>query len=225
MDKASTPGAVTLLAACDAQGVFASGDGGKSWQARNQGLPHGEVRGLVAHPQKAGVYWCLLAATKELPPGLFRTDDAGQHWTPVNADLPVADVKAITVAASAPERLYMAARQGKRGETAFPGGVWRSDDAGATWRQVLADRFVQSVTVDPRDANVVHAGMTDHPYHDECLGSGVACSRDGGATWVSLNAPRLTCRHATVVALDPQRPDRVYVGTGGNGVFVGDVAP
>ncbi len=91
---------------------------------------------------------------------------------------------------------------------------------GATWTRVLVDRCIQSLAVDPRNADLVYAGGTDHPYHDEPLGRGLMRSRDGGRTWESLNAPELTRAKIASITVDPRQPSRLYVCTSGNGMFV-----
>jgi hypothetical protein len=78
--------------------------------------------------------------------------------------------------------------------------------------------------VDPRNADLVYAGLTDHPYHDESAGDGVVMSRDGGNTWKSINDTGLSCKQVNLIVIDPHNPDRLYLGTGGNSVFVGDVS-
>jgi photosystem II stability/assembly factor-like uncharacterized protein len=125
------------------------------------------------------------------------------------------------MAPSDPGRLYVAARERRwTDRKTYPGGLFASRDGGDTWEQVLDDPFIEGVAVDPRDASVVYAGGTDHPYHDNALGRGVLRSRDGGRTWESLNTPALTCRKISCLTVDPHRPTRLYAGTGGNGAFV-----
>ncbi len=238
LDPTSPRGTRRLLATADGQGVFGSEDGGKSWQARNAGLPHGQVVDLVQDPRTPSTYWCLLRSHRGTPGAVFRSTNDGKQWQQVSEGLVVGDVKALvaaqrprsgdSVAAAPPRRLYLAARQGWFGaegnKRLAEGGLWRSDDGGSTWRKILDDDFVQYLAVDPRDADVVYAGLTDHPYHDKCTGEGIVMTRDGGATWVSINGKGLTCKQVVRIVVDPHRPDRLYIGTSGNGAFVGTVA-
>ena len=222
LDPASPAEARRLMTTADEHGIYASEDGGRTWQARNEGLPAGNVRDLVAHPKEPGHYWCAVADEKRAEASLFVTADSGRVWKRVGAALPTVDVRHLAVAPTDPDRLYLAARQRYLSRRNWPGGIFRSKDGGATWRHVLDDRFAQAVTVDPRNADVVYAGLTDHPYHDRSTGGGVMGSRDGGKTWSSLNGPGLTCTQVVRIVLDPQQPNRVYLCTSGNGAFVAE---
>ncbi|NQT51622.1 hypothetical protein HQ576_06215, partial [bacterium] len=216
----------TLFTTADGQGVFASRDGGNSWQPRKTGLPHGHVVDLVLHPRTAGSLWCLLRSHGDEPGGVYHTRSGGAAWQRISRGLVVSDVKALAIAPSDPRRLYLAARQGWFGKGAnkqlAEGGVFRSDDGGRTWRRILEDDFAQGLAVDPRNADVVYAGLTDHPYHDESTGDGIVVTRDGGTTWSSLNGT-LTCKQVGRITIDPHQPNRLYIGTHGNGAFVGTV--
>ena len=153
---------------------------------------------------------------------VYRSDDAGRSWQQVSRDLVVADVRRLVLAPSDPQRLYLAARDCYMNGRTYTGGVFRSDDSGSSWRQILADDFVQGLAVDPLDANLVYAGLTDNPYHDESTGDGIRMTRDGGKTWTAPGQP--TCRQVNVITVNPHDPDQLYLGTGGNGVFAGRIS-
>jgi len=208
-----------LVAAADKQGVYFSEDGGRVWQSRNSGLPHRDVRGLVVHPVHSGRWWCALNDDGTNPGAVFRTVDAGRSWQRISGGLAVADVQRLLAAPSDPSRFYLASRDSYIGGRSYQGGVYRSDDSGITWRHILTDDFVMGLAVDPRSADVVYAGLTDHPYHDESTGSGICVTYDGGATWSAPDQP--TSLHLSSITVDPHDPEQLYLGTGGNGVFVG----
>lgn len=208
-----------LLTTASGHGVYASEDGGRTWEARNEGIASpGNVRDLVGHPKDGRVFWC---ARSGAPAAIYRSDDGARTWRRIDRNLRAGTVYRLSVAPSDPQRLYISARRlYVKGRGTFPGGVYRSDDGGITWQHVLNDRFAEGLAVDPRDADVVYAGLTDHPYHDESTGRGVFVSRDGGKSWTSFNGSGLTCKQVVSITIDPHAPDRLYLGTGGNGVFV-----
>lgn len=219
VDETSPAASRRLFVTAKGHGVFVSNDGGKQWEKSGEGLPHGNIVGLIRHPTSPGTFWCLLGMKDKELGALYRSDDACRSWRRVSKDLVVADPKALVVSSGTAPRLYISARDRKVGEEVVHGGVFRSDDGGVTWKKILEDDFVQSLAVDPRDPDVVYAGLTDHPYHDKSTGDGILMSRDGGRHWVSLNTDRFTCKQPSCIALAPDDPDRIYVGTGGNAVF------
>ena len=76
------------------------------------------------------------------------------------------------------------------------------------------------VAFGPQDRNTIYFGTTDRPYRDGNQAWGLLVSRDGGKTWQAEN-DRLTSGHISCVRVDPADPKRLYVGTGGNGGFIG----
>lgn len=101
--------------------------------------------------------------------GLFVADEGTLRWRRV-ATLP-ADVTASSVATTPDGAVYV-------GSTL---GVWRSDDAGATWRQTgLTDGFARQLESDEK--GTLYAGL-------QGIGGGVVRSDDGGASWRMVIGP------------------------------------
>ena len=139
--------------------------------------------------------------------GVYKSSDRGTTWTAANAGIPRnLAVGALAIAPGDPRILYAAA----------VGRVFRSTDAGGSWRKVddFLDRFrqpvyVSSLAVDPRSSNVVYAGMSTR---------GVYKTTDGGATWAPAGTG-LTASNVQALVIDPTNPDVVYAGSLGAGVF------
>ncbi len=99
------------------------------------------------------------------------------------------------------------------------GGVWKTEDAGQTWRNISDGYFktgsVGAVAVSQSDPNVVYAGMGEHAPRGvmTSYGDGVYKSTDAGKTWKHLGL-ELT-RHIANVRIHPQNPDVVYVAAQG----------
>lgn len=62
--------------------------------------------------------------------------------------------------------------------------------------------------------------FNDHPYHDGYVVPGVLKSCDGGATW-KRQSTGLSNRSVHCLCVSPHDASILYVGTGGNGAFVG----
>ena len=99
------------------------------------------------------------------------------------------------------------------------GGVWKTTDAGGSWKNI-SDKFfrtgsVGAVAVAESDSNVVYAGMGEpDPRGNFSHGDGVYRSVDAGKTWkhVGLAATRQIGR----IVIDPIDPDRAYVAALGH---------
>lgn len=222
VDASSPKSARRLFTVAERHGIYTTGDGGRSWQPRNTGLPNTDIRALVQDPGDSKYLICALGDNKAGPGALCASGDAGHSWKIINPALPTADIKAMAIAPSRPTRLYIAARDKFLGGKTYPGGVFRSDDRGATWQRILDDNFSDGLAVDPRDPDVALVGRTDHPYHDNSTGEGIWMTRDAGASWQPINGTSLTCLKVNTITLDPHDPSRILLGTGGNGAFVGN---
>ena len=93
------------------------------------------------------------------------------------------------------------------------GGVWKTTDAGISWKNV-SDGFFKSgsvgaIAVAPSDPNVIYAGMGEHCIRIETFasGDGVYKSTDAGKTWSHIGLPN--SRNIAAIHVDPPDPDIV----------------
>ena len=99
------------------------------------------------------------------------------------------------------------------------GGVWRTDDAGTTWRNVSDSAFetgsIGAIAVAPSDPNVVYVGTGQGSIRGNVsIGFGVYKSTDGGRSWRSSGL-----RGAGQIAkirVHPTNPDLLYAAVIGN---------
>lgn len=118
--------------------------------------------------------------------GVWKTEDAGRHWRNVSdCCFRMGAVGALAVAPSAHDTIY--AGMGEpfpRGDVAVGDGVWRSDDAGKSWRHLglVETRMIARVVVDPEDADHVYVAALGDVFA-ETSDRGVYESKDGGKSW------------------------------------------
>jgi photosystem II stability/assembly factor-like uncharacterized protein len=146
--------------------------------------------------------------------GVFKTTDAGITWKPVtDGQLGTGSVGAIAVADSDPNVVYVGMGESCiRGNVSHGDGVYKSVDAGKTWRHVgLRDtRQIGRVRVHPRDADLVYVAALGHAFGPN-KERGVFRSKDGGATW--QNVLFVDDKTGAVdLVLDPTNPRVLYAG-------------
>jgi photosystem II stability/assembly factor-like uncharacterized protein len=146
--------------------------------------------------------------------GVFKTEDAGVSWQNVSdGTFRTGSVGAIAVAESDPNVVYVGMGEAcVRGNFSHGDGVYRSVDAGRTWRHVgLGDaRQIGAIAVHPRDADLVYVAALGHVFGPNAE-RGVYRSRDGGDTWERVLF--VDDRTGAVdVTLDPTNPRVLYAG-------------
>jgi len=197
-----------LYAANPDRGVFRSTNGGRTWQKvlykdENVGAVEVVIDPTDSRVVYAGLWntrrppWFTYAPTNGPGGGIYKSTDGGSTWHQVTAGLPPAGIgrTGIAVAPSNASRVYAVVDCLVPDPTATAppppapgrpapappgqGGVFRSDDAGTTWRRVGADQalwgrgwYFEKIAVDPKNADIVYVPNV-----------AVNRSRDGGATW------------------------------------------
>jgi len=107
---------------------------------------------------------------------------------------------------------------------AATGGIWHSEDAGASWAPVndfLGSLAISSFARDASDPATIYAGTSEYEYTGT-QGIGVLKSGDGGRSWMRLAATdpvtSLNWTYVTHVASHPTSPNVVFASTW-NGAF------
>jgi photosystem II stability/assembly factor-like uncharacterized protein len=100
------------------------------------------------------------------------------------------------------------------------GGVWKTENAGASWRN-LSDTFfrtgsIGAIAVAESDPNVIYVGTGEHAIRGQSssYGDGVYKSTDAGRTWTRTGLE--TTKQIAAARVHPQNPDLVYVAAQGD---------
>jgi photosystem II stability/assembly factor-like uncharacterized protein len=117
--------------------------------------------------------------------GVWKSTNAGRSWAPIFDSQPVASIGAIAVAPSNGDIVYVGTGESDmRDSIGYGDGMYKSTDAGKTWRRIGLDttRQIGRVIVDPKNPNVVLVAALGHAYGAN-PDRGVYRSTDGGASW------------------------------------------
>ncbi len=198
-------------------GVYKSGDGGKTWT--HAGLRDSKVIArIIVDPNDYSTVYVAALGSLWGPGGergVYKTTDGGQNWTRV---LHVDDDTGATELVMDPSNnqvLYAATYQRRRATWGMNGGgpgsaIYKSSDAGRTWtkltRGIPAGPLGRiGLDVYRRNPNVVYARI-EHERE-----SGVYRSDDAGATWTKLSSVNPRPMYFSQIRVDPQSDHRIYV--------------
>lgn len=179
------------------RGVYRTRDGGATWQRVLFVADSVGAVDLVMNPRNprelyAAMWraqrtpWTLVDASTD--GGIFKSIDGGDTWkrlTDAKADtgLPHGVLFGrigLAMSAADPDRVWALI------SAADPhGGIWRSDDAGASWRKINRDRrfrqrhwYYSHLEADPVDPNTLYV-----------MNTGLYRSVDGGEDWEGIRVP------------------------------------
>src|SRR5438552_3629907 len=117
--------------------------------------------------------------------GLWKSNNAGRTWAPVFDSATAASIGAIGVSPSNPNTVYVGTGEpDMRDSIQFGDGMYKSTDAGKTWKHIGLENTKQigRIIVDPKNPNIVFVAVLGNVYASN-PDRGVYRSKDGGATW------------------------------------------
>ena len=233
-----------LFKADPERGLFKTTDGGRSWSRSHVIDEDTGFIDVVMDPTDSRILFAASYQRRRAPfgfngggpgSGLWRTDDAGRTWQPVTGGLPPTGQwgrTGVAIHRADPRVMYALIEPGPSTrrpiDPAAPldpsrPGLWRSDDAGATWRIVSNENrrpmYFSQVRVDPRDPDVVYvlarAAMRsiDGGRTFEPLGDAPLFGRDYAPDAAGRRGPSHVDHHA--LWIDPDDPEHLMLGHDG----------
>ncbi|MFN7944365.1 MAG: glycosyl hydrolase [Blastocatellia bacterium] len=204
----------------DERGVFKSTDGGKSWRRVLFKSNKAGAVDLSLDPSNPQVMFAAIWDVYRTPwslssggpdSGFYKSTDGGETWTEItrNPGLPAGIIGKIGVSISGADgkRVYAIVENEN-------GGVFVSDDAGATWQRVSEDRrlrqrafYYSRIYADPKERDTVYV-----------LNTGFYKSTDGGKTYKTIRVPHGDNHDLWIAANDNRR--MVNSNDGGGNVSI-----
>lgn len=225
------------------RGIYCTTDGGKTWTRQLYIDSHIGAIDLVMHPQDPNTLYASMwnrtrhAWSDPLPgpdDGVFKSTDGGQTWQHLTNGLPPIETTGrvgLAISHSNPDVVYIlmdnhqVAREAEDGERDNYGRqrqavkkgaeVYRSDDAGASWKLMNEDDRLMKrlfstygwvfgqIRVDPNDENTIYT-----------MGIPLLKSTDGGKSFKSLNYSGLHGDHHAMW-IDPENSNYIINGNDG----------
>src|SRR6266478_2864959 len=147
--------------------------------------------------------------------GVWKTTDGGINWEPITdgSVFGTGSVGAIGLSDSDPNTIYVGMGESAiRGNVSHGDGVYKSTDAGKTWKRVGLEntRQISRIRVHPRNPDIVYVAAQGHVWAPNQQ-RGVFRSKDGGKTWEKVLF-RSDKAGACDLILDPTNPSIIYAG-------------
>ena len=122
--------------------------------------------------------------------GLWKTQDAGQHWNNISDGFfKLGSVGAVTVADSDPNTVYvgMGEHAPRAVMTSHGDGVYKSTDAGKTWKNIglIETQHISRIRIHPNNPDIVWVAAQG-ALHAKNKERGIFKTEDGGKTWINV---------------------------------------
>jgi len=168
--------------------IYVSNDGAKTWRLLyNFNIPRLFVDHIIVDPRNSNTLYVGTHRHKE-PGGFFKSTDGGRTWR-ASAELKNEALHSLAQSPSNPDLLIAGTFN----------GIFRSNNAGATWTQLPTFStpglvHVESLAIDPQNADIIYAGTWYLPYK----------TKDGGQTWGNIKNGIIDDSDIFAIDIDPR---------------------
>ncbi|MEO7965295.1 MAG: glycosyl hydrolase, partial [Gemmatimonadaceae bacterium] len=208
--RAARPAAATTAAKSDSapKSPFAEAFAGLKPRSIGPAMTSGRVMSIAVQPNNPGVIYIGTASG-----GLWKSTSGGAQWTPVMDKEGSYSIGWVTIDPVHPNVVWVGTgeRNAQR-SVAYGDGVYRSDDAGRSWKNVglKNSEHIGRIIVNPKDPNIVYVAAQG-PVWAAGGDRGLYKTTDGGKTWEQVLKISENTGVSDVV-MDPRSPD-VLVAT------------
>ncbi|MEM6325499.1 MAG: glycosyl hydrolase, partial [Bacteroidota bacterium] len=212
----------TWYVAVGSGGVWMTSNSGTTWTSLFDGQSSYSTGSIAIDPQNPNIIWVGTGENvggrhAAYGDGIYRSSDGGRTWE--NRGLKESERLSTIWIHPDDSDVVLVAAQGPMWSSGGERGLYRTEDGGETWSQVLGDdewTGATDIVVDPRDPDVMYAATWDRhrtvaAYMGGGPGTGIHKSTDGGRTWTELTRGLPSSNMGKIgLAISHQNPDIVY---------------
>ncbi|MGN6521179.1 MAG: WD40/YVTN/BNR-like repeat-containing protein [Dokdonella sp.] len=197
-------GKTTLFVGAASGGVWKSTDGGTTFKPVFDKQPVQSIGAIAIDPTHHDTIWVGTGEpwtrnSVSIGNGIYKSTDGGETWTHMGLDASERVAKVIVDPRNGD--VVYACVPGKLWSDSAERGLYRTGDGGKSWQLVLKGRNLStgcsSISLDPKNPDVVFAGMWDFRRKGWTFrsggesasaesGSGLFRSADGGRSWTEI---------------------------------------
>jgi len=180
---------------------------GIAWRSIGPGFVTGRIADVEIDPRDTNVWYVATAFG-----GLWKTVNRGISFEPIFDEGPSFNLCCVVIDPKNSNIIWLGTGENHSQRSAhFGDGVYKSTDAGKTWKRVGLEtsEHIGKIVIDPRNSNVVYVA-SQGPLFSAGGERGLYKTTDGGSTWSAV----LTISEntgVTDIVLDPKNPDVLFV--------------
>ena len=146
--------------------------------------------------------------------GVWKTEDSGNSWYSISDGYFGGSIGAVAVSESDPNIIYVGeGEQTLRGNVSSGNGLWKSLDAGKTWKFIGLEgsEHISRIRIHPKNPNLVYVAAIGNLWKPNKT-RGVYRSEDGGNTWQKILYESDKAGAGDLI-LDPNNARIIYAAT------------
>ncbi len=135
--------------------------------------------------------------------GIVKTANGGSDWQFANQ---LSTGKGTLAGASVAQIVFDPQKTDRLFAGTFDSGMFKSEDGGNTWQQILSRFSVYDLAVDPNSSDIIYAAGS---YADH---GRILATRDGGKSWVEIFNEASMQNPVRAITLNPENNQELVIG-------------